>query len=403
MSERASIGSNLRHLRVCLAVARTGSITRAAEACLVSQPAVTQTVAKLEAVAGMALFTRSPQGFFLTQAGEVLVNRAARAVDLLDAALAEIAPRLTLTATRPQLEALIAVSETQNFSLAARRLRIAQPTAHRAVSHLEREAGRALFQRMAHGVVPIRGCANLARQARLAFVELDQAEAELGELMGREVGAIVIGAMPLSRSHILPQALSAFRRGRPNLPIVALEGTYDELLGGLRRGEIDLLIGALRYPAPIADICQEPLFEDSLVILAGAGHPLLGAGVDKLGAVDIAALRAYPFLVPRRGTPSYAQFAAMFGGAGPLSIIETGSVLMMREMVQDGHHLACVSRAQAEGEISRGIVQVLDFTVPGAARPIGITTRAGWQPTPAQAFLCAEIRRSVSRDGSAIA
>lgn len=58
------IGSNLRHLRVFLAVAKTGSITRAAEMSFVSQPAVTQAISKLETEAGEPLFHRTPQGSF---------------------------------------------------------------------------------------------------------------------------------------------------------------------------------------------------------------------------------------------------------------------------------------------------------------------------------------------------
>ena len=54
--------SNLRHLRVFLSVADTGTITRAAELCHVSQPAVTQAMAKLETIAGQPLFARKPQG-----------------------------------------------------------------------------------------------------------------------------------------------------------------------------------------------------------------------------------------------------------------------------------------------------------------------------------------------------
>ncbi len=53
---------NLRHLRVFLAIAETGSITRAAEAARLSQPAVTQGLTRLEAALGAALFRRGPQG-----------------------------------------------------------------------------------------------------------------------------------------------------------------------------------------------------------------------------------------------------------------------------------------------------------------------------------------------------
>lgn len=224
---------------------------------------------------------------------------------------------------------------------------------------------------------------------QLAFAELDQAKAELSELLGQDGGRIVVGAMPLSRSFILPRALERFRRQRPLVPVSILEGSYDELLIGLRRGEIDLLIGALRFPAPIEDVAQERLFDDTLVLFSGADHPLRDA------PVTLEALASYPWLVPRAGTPSRSQFDAMFVAAGlapPRGVTETGSILLMREMLGDGHHLACISHAQARGELARGLVHPLDFAVPGPARPIGLTLRQGWRPTPAQAAFLDAIR-----------
>jgi LysR family transcriptional regulator, regulator for genes of the gallate degradation pathway len=389
------IDANLRHLRVFLEVFGHGSITRAAELCHISQPAVTQAIAKLEGGAETPLFRRTPQGLFATEAGRVLERRVRRAVDMLDAALVDIAPRLRLTATRAQLQALIATAEMQNFSLAARRLGIAQPTVHRAITQLEREAERALFQRNATGIVPTRACVALSRATRLAFVELEQAQAELGDLAGREVGEIVIGAMPLSRSHVLPRALAAFRQAHPNLPVKVLEGTYDELLGGLRRGEIDVLIGALRDPPPIGDVVQERLFDDTLVVLAGRGHPLLRA--DHPTPAELA---GWPWLVPRAGTPTRHNFDACFRAAGlalPHNLIETGSVILMREMVQDGRHLACVSHAQAQGEILRGLVEVVQADLGDSPRPIGLTLRQSWEPTAAQAQMLALVRQTSVR------
>ncbi|SLN49097.1 HTH-type transcriptional regulator GbpR [Aquimixticola soesokkakensis] len=390
------IASNIRHMRAFLAVAETGSITQAAAQCFVSQPAVTQAIAKLEAQADMPLLLRTPQGIFLTEAGQYLQRRVARAIAMLDAALVEISPRLPLTATRAQLQALIAACEVQNFSLAARKLGIAQPTVHRAITQLEREAGRALFQRSPSGIAPTRQCAALARSARLAFVEFDQADAELGDLLGREVGEIVVGSMPLARSYVLPRALAAFRDIRPLLSVRVLDGPYDELLGALRRGEIDFLIGALRFPAPIEDIEQEVVFFDDLVLLAGAGHPLT-----QKPPCQISALQDYPFLVSRKGTPTRDQFEAMFTRAAiapPRAVIETGSLILMRETILDRKHLACVSRLQARTEIAQGLVQVLPLAVENSARPIGITTRAGWTPTPAQKVLIDAVRAIAKRD-----
>ncbi len=67
----------------------------------------------------------------------------------------------------------------------------------------------------------------------------------------------------------------------------------------------------------------------------------------------------------------------------------------MREMVGDGHHLACVSKAQSRREIERGMVAELPFPGRSLPRPIGLTLRSGWQPKPAQRILLDAIRASV--------
>ena len=127
---------NLRHMRVFLAAHDTGSITQAAATCLVSQPAVTQSIHKLEEQLDNRLFDRTPHGLFATEAGQVLAARVRRALGMLDDALGDLAPRLRLTATTSQLTALIAAVETENFTVAARRLGLAQPSVHRAITDL---------------------------------------------------------------------------------------------------------------------------------------------------------------------------------------------------------------------------------------------------------------------------
>lgn len=382
--------SNLRHLRVFLAVAQHASVTRAAEACNISQPAVTQATCKLERLAGTALFRRTPQGIFVTAAGAALAERVQRAFALLDPALADLAPRLRLTATTAQLQALIAMREAENFTLAARRLGLAQPTVHRAITQLEQEAARPLFERTSYGMIATRAAQALAQAARLAFAELDQAEADLAEAAGQEVGGIVIGAMPLSRSHVLPRAIARFRVKRPTLPVKVLDGPYDDLLAGLRRGEIDILIGALRAPAPIGDVTQEELFQDSLVLLARHGHPLFGGA-----PIRLADLAAYPWVVARAGTPTRKHFDALFaplGAGNPRSIVESGSIILMRELLRASDHLGCISRLQAAPELAHGTIALLPYEVEGTARPIGLTLRADWIPTRAQRDFLAELR-----------
>ena len=385
--------SNLRHLRIFLAVCDTASISRAAALCNVSQPAVTQVIGKLERVAGQPLFLRRPRGMFMTAAGQALAGRVTRAFAYLDRALGDLNPRLRLTATAAQLQALIAMREAENFTLAARRLGRAQPTVHRAVTQLVQEAGRPLFERTSYGMIATRPAHALAQAARLAFAELEQAEADLADMLGREVGRIVVGAMPLSRSHILPRTIARFRVGRPTLPVKALDGPYDDLMAGLRRGEVDFLVGALRDPSPIGDIEQERLFDDVLVMVARPDHPL--AREDALALDDLA---RFPFVVSTEGTPTRRAFDRLFERAGcrPQSLIETGSMILMRELMRISDHIGCISRLQVEAELALGAMIVLPFAMEDTARPIGLTLRSGWVPTAAQReFL--DALRSVAR------
>lgn len=388
------ISRNLRHLRVFLAVLEMRSLTLASARTRISQPAVTQALAKLEDQARGPLFDRTRQGVFATERGEVLGVRVARAFGRLDPVLAALSPRLCLTASSSQLSALIAVVDTENFTLAARSLGHAQPTVHRAISQLETEAGQELFERRRNGLIASRASVKLAQAARLAFAELEQAEADLAEIDGREVGQIVVGALPMARSVLLPQAVAAFRIQRPHQPLRIVDGVYDDLLVGLRRGAIDFILGALRDPAPIGDVVQEPLFDDQLVCVVRPGHPLAEAG-----ALDADHLARQSWVVPREGTPSRARFDAFFTGSpggGPVSVIEAGSILFMRELLARGDFIGCISEAQAVAEIANGTLQRLDVAGGWANRPIGLTLRGDWVPTQAQSLLLSQLREAAA-------
>jgi LysR family hydrogen peroxide-inducible transcriptional activator len=66
----------MHQLRYFVAVARTGSFSRAAEQCHVSQPSLSQQVQKLERGLGQRLFDRLGRRAALTDAGRLLLDRA---------------------------------------------------------------------------------------------------------------------------------------------------------------------------------------------------------------------------------------------------------------------------------------------------------------------------------------
>lgn len=81
----------LQQMRYVVAVAETGSFTRAAERCHVVQSALSHQVAKLERELGARLFERTSRRVRLTQAGEAFVPVARQCLAAADNAAAEVA------------------------------------------------------------------------------------------------------------------------------------------------------------------------------------------------------------------------------------------------------------------------------------------------------------------------
>ena len=94
---------NLKQIEYALAVAETGSFTRAAERCHVVQSALSHQIARLEEQLGVQLFERSSRWVRLTAAGEAFVpsartalEAARRIADEVAAACGELRGRLSI-------------------------------------------------------------------------------------------------------------------------------------------------------------------------------------------------------------------------------------------------------------------------------------------------------------------
>lgn len=375
---------NLRHLRAISIVRDHATLSAAALRIGLSQPALTQGIAKLERQLGAPMFDRRPDGLRSTAAGLLVADRA-------DAAFRQLAqgvrnrppsargfdrPDWLMTAT--QLNAFLRIADAGGFAAAATAYGLSQPALHRAVRDLEQLSGVVLVERRGRNTILTDHGRRMARAVRLAHRELAAAIAEVSP-DPEGAGRIVIGAMPLSRALLLPRALARFTRAAPGVVVDVVEGSWRELVDPLRDGVLDMMVGALRDTAlPALD--QRPLFTDRLAVIARADHPL-----STVAAPTLDQLGSYPWVVGSQGTPLRQQWLKLFADrALPPAPLECGSVMVIRGLLRDSNLLALLSRDQVALEIDAGMLGVIGAPLEHSTRSIGVTTRAAWRPGSAQ-------------------
>jgi DNA-binding transcriptional LysR family regulator len=380
---------NLRHLYAVTEIARRGSISAAADQVYLSQSAVTQGLLKLEQALGEPLFFRGTAGASPTPAGRVFLDRAERALGWLKIMEREISGRrraeqqpLHRLLTTTQLRALIAIVDTGGFTRAALQLGLSQPTVQRAARELETVCQQQFFRRRPQGIEATWEARNMARHANLAFAEIHQGCQELLEMRGTMRGTLTVGSLPLAMTRLVPGAVNRLLEEFPETRVRIVDGPYEEQLQALLQGQLDVIVGALRNPAPSAEIVQESLFEDPLSIVVRPGHQLLSQP-----AVSALELSELDWIAPRRNTPAREVFASFFiheGLAPPEHVIECSSLVATRGLLLESDRAALLPARQVELELAAGQLAVMPRPLAGSSRAIGLALRRGWRPTSVQ-------------------
>jgi DNA-binding transcriptional LysR family regulator len=252
---------------------------------------------------------------------------------------------------------------------------------HRAVADLEHALGEPLVRRLGRKLELTDAGRVFARRVKLMYAELAAGLSELEALGGHDKGRIAVGAMPLCRARILPSTIVSFQQIAPEFEVLVAEGSHTELIEPLRDGELDILIGALRDPAPGRDLVQEPLFVDRPVVLGRADHPLSSKG----GAATLRDLAQYDWCLPQRGVPLRDRWEAMFTDEGvspPKVRVEIGSGIAIRQILISTDALTLLSPDQVKLELEAGWLSIVAQSA--LTRTIGLTRRADWRPTPNQ-------------------
>ncbi|MBK5436727.1 LysR family transcriptional regulator [Pseudomonas sp. TH32] len=389
---------NLMQIRAFIRVVEYGSVSKAATVLFRAQSVVTRAILDLEKRLGALLFERNANGMRLTDYGEGVLPRARRATDellavppLLGQIMGSAAEPLYLFQTR-RLEVFAKLCETHHMQTTANILGISQPAISAAIKVLEQGSGTRLFERTPHGVLPTRLCLKMLVRVRRALNELRHIDADIAALGGTLQGAVHVGALPLGRTGILPEAIVRLTLEHPEVRIVTNESPFDLLASELRAGDVDFVLGALRPSAYASDLHSEALLQEEMVILVRRDHPWL-----KRTPV-YENLSGARWVLPRAGSPARQLLDAFFahiGIAAPSPVIETGDLAILRGVLLRSDMLAAVSAHQLEHEMLSGELVRLPLSLSHTTRPIGLISRMGALQSPAAKALMDKIREVV--------
>ena len=170
-----------------------------------------------------------------------------------------------------QLRYFLAVAETGNFTRAAARCFVSQPSLSQQIINLEEELGQKLFHRLGRTISPTPAGQLLVEKARRILVEVDNTLSELKDDPAAK-HRVAVGAIPTIAPYLLPKVIARGRMSYPNLEIVTHEDFFPYLVDSVVQGELDLALVSV----PIRDqrVTVETLFREPLQLVVGFTHPL---------------------------------------------------------------------------------------------------------------------------------
>lgn len=249
-----------------------------------------------------------------------------------------------------------AVAQTGHITRAAAALGVSQPTLSAAIAKLERELGATLLHRTAKGVELTDAGRTFLAHADEALAAADAAAQAVRELVGLERGLIRLGGGATAISHLLPPAISAFRRAHPGVRFYIREAGSAAVARAVATGELDL--GIVTTPVPGADaqsLLIHPLITDELRLIVPDAHPLAQRRSFRWRDLDTQPMVAFEAGSAVRNVIDAAIAAA---GIRVEIVMELRAIDAIQRMVRAGIGVAFVSKfslAPPRGNRSSGL------------------------------------------------
>jgi molybdate transport repressor ModE-like protein len=175
-----------------------------------------------------------------------------------------------------RLKILLEVFRSGSIAGAARSLKLSPSAVSHQLSKLEEEAGVGLVERGAQSMRLTGAGRRLALRAQEVLDLIESAEKDLLSQARADAGQLRIGFFASAGCRLIPLALSRFAARYPAIELDLEEGQPHELMSGLERGDLDLLV-VFEHPLdpwqPPGGVEVTPLLEEPQLLVVPVGHP----------------------------------------------------------------------------------------------------------------------------------
>lgn len=257
------------------------------------------------------------------------------------------------------LRYFLAVAETGNFSRAARRVSVTQPTLSAGIAKLERELGARLFDRDRQRVALTPAGSRFLVRARRIAAEYEHALVELSEVTDPTL--LRIGILNTIPTRLVEDWLVRHRALGSGEALEILDGSERDITGRLERGRIDMALTVVRPHH--ARFMPEVLARERYMMVLPPEHPL--AGEDEIQAEQLARDR----MALRRHCEALPEINRFFveRGVRPRFVVKTTNDERVLAVIRSGAGVGMMPESFAAGP--ERFVAVRDFEL---VREIGL-------------------------------
>lgn len=291
------------------------------------------------------------------------------------------------------IQCFVEIVRRKSLKQAAAHLHLTQPAVSKTLSELEDIVGADLLVRNRGGVSLTEQGEVFVHFAEMSLAALQQGLSGVEQIGKDGKSMLAVGALPSVAARLMPDVVVDFAKRAPDITLQLTDGPHAHLIDLLRHGELDLVIGRLGRPDTMKGISFTQLYDEDVVFVVRAGHPLQGAQ-------DMHDIGDWPVVFPPRASairPLVERVLIAHGVGDIPNRVESVSGAFGRNYVHANDAVWIISNGVVAKDIADGTLVALPFDTSLTKGPVGLMARPDVLTSAAEHLFHLSLTAVVSR------